>query len=463
MENTNNNEWPDDKLERYKSADFLTKYLNQLYADQEEDIYKDSFVMNVNAGWGFGKTFFIKKWAEDLKKNNHPIVYFDAWENDFSDDPLLAFVSELEDSLNRYKAKTPKAKRIFKKVVVAGKKAIVPTLKLGVDLTAAVLTNGAISDLSFESRENAVEKSIQSHKDKKEAIKNFKEALSELMSYLKDDINSAMPMYVFVDELDRCRPTYAIELLEGIKHIFGVSGIYFIVATNKSQLVHSISAVYGSGFDAATYLRRFFDQEYALPEPNNENYSVYLMEKYRIKSGENIFNTFDRISIAKIFSVLAGSFQLSLRDQEQIVRQIKAITLANQDKNIHIFYLAFLAMYRIKDESAFDIYLNMESTTDIKNHLEKCFDTSLTLTGFRPKDGYGLQSDEIKMIDVIFKYKHYAEKTLFELARMDYLEGTIGGILENIRKEFKNGVDLSKFKSTISSYPELIKQAGQLL
>lgn len=169
MDNTNNNEWPDDKLERYKSSKFLTEYLNQLYADQEEDIYKDSFVMNINAGWGFGKTFFIEKWAEDLKKNNHPVVYFDAWANDFSEDPLLGFVSELEDSLNGYISKTPKAKRILQKVVSAGKRAIAPTLKLGANLTVAALTNGAMSDLSFDSQENAVEKSIQSHKHKKEA------------------------------------------------------------------------------------------------------------------------------------------------------------------------------------------------------------------------------------------------------------------------------------------------------
>lgn len=463
MDNTNNNEWPDDKLERYKSSKFLTEYLNQLYADQEEDIYKDSFVMNINAGWGFGKTFFIEKWAEDLKKNNHPVVYFDAWTNDFSEDPLLGFVSELEDSLNGYISKTPKAKRILQNVVSAGKRAIAPTLKLGANLTVAALTNGAMSDLSFDSQENAVEKSIQSHKHKKEAIKSFKEALSNLMFFLKGDKNSKMPMYVFVDELDRCRPTYAIELLEGIKHIFGVSGIYFIVATNKGQLAHSISAVYGSDFDAATYLRRFFDQEYALPEPNNESYAVYLTEKYRIKSGKNIFNTFDQVAVAKIFSTLAGSFQLSLRDQEQIVRQIKAITLSNQDKNIHIFYLTFLAMYRLKDEAAFDSYLKLENTADIKIHLEKCFDTRSTLAGFRSKEGYGVQGDEIKIFDVIIKYKHYAEKTLFDLARMDYQEGTIGGILDNIRKEFKNGANLAKIKPTISYYPDLIKQAGQLL
>ena len=67
-----------------------------------------------------------------------------------------------------------------------------------------------------------------------------------------------LPLFILIDELDRCRPNYAIELLENIKHIFDIPGIVFIVATDSKQLSHSINAVYGSKFASEKYLKRFF-------------------------------------------------------------------------------------------------------------------------------------------------------------------------------------------------------------
>ncbi|QDE47832.1 hypothetical protein EIN43_17235 [Enterobacter hormaechei] len=66
-----------------------------------------------------------------------------------------------------------------------------------------------------------------------------------------------MPTFIFIDELDRCRPNYAIDMLETIKHLFDINNVVFVIATDKEQLSHSICSVYGSGFDATRYLDRF--------------------------------------------------------------------------------------------------------------------------------------------------------------------------------------------------------------
>ena len=81
------NEWTGDVLRRKKYADFLTQYLVAK---------KDPFVININAPWGSGKTFFIEHWYEDLRKE-HPCVLFNAWENDFSNDPLLSVISHIKE------------------------------------------------------------------------------------------------------------------------------------------------------------------------------------------------------------------------------------------------------------------------------------------------------------------------------------------------------------------------------
>lgn len=84
------NEWSGDVLQRKTYADFLTQYLVAK---------KGPFVININAPWGSGKTFFIEHWCEDLKKE-HPCVLFNAWENDFSNDPLLSVISCIEKDLS---------------------------------------------------------------------------------------------------------------------------------------------------------------------------------------------------------------------------------------------------------------------------------------------------------------------------------------------------------------------------
>jgi len=76
-----------------------------------------------------------------------------------------------------------------------------------------------------------------------------------------------LPVFVLIDELDRCRPPYAIAMLERIKHLFEIPDVVFVVATDSEQLVHSIRAVYGQDFSGSRYLTRFFDLSYTFPAP----------------------------------------------------------------------------------------------------------------------------------------------------------------------------------------------------
>ncbi|WP_080698421.1 P-loop NTPase fold protein [Janthinobacterium lividum] len=102
----------------------------------------------------------------------------------------------------------------------------------------------SIADLE-KSMTSAVDAALKQHKNTKQAVISFKEKLSALVSILSENEQLGLPLFIFVDELDRCRPDYAIELLEGIKHLFGVPGVYFIVATNMQQLGESTKAIYG--------------------------------------------------------------------------------------------------------------------------------------------------------------------------------------------------------------------------
>jgi len=88
---------------------------------------------------------------------------------------------------------------------------------------------------------------------------------------------SRPPLVFFVDELDRCRPSYAIEFLEMAKHLFSVQGTVFVLAINAAQLANAIRALYGEKFDAERYLRRFVDVQLDLPVPEIRKYAPVIL------------------------------------------------------------------------------------------------------------------------------------------------------------------------------------------
>ena len=92
--------YPADKLGRKKDADILTKVLLRRYRVLKNKPNHSSYVINVNAEWGAGKTYFIKRWSEDLK-HAHPVVYIDAWSNDFMDSPIITVLAEIKEQLEK--------------------------------------------------------------------------------------------------------------------------------------------------------------------------------------------------------------------------------------------------------------------------------------------------------------------------------------------------------------------------
>lgn len=99
-------------------------------------------------------------------------------------------------------------------------------------------------------------------------VEKIKKSIQDWLQSAVEKTDYINPLFIFIDELDRCRPTYAIEMLETIKHIFDMKNVVFIVATDKEQLEHSIKAVYGSGFNSRLYLDRFFSRSVTLTNPS---------------------------------------------------------------------------------------------------------------------------------------------------------------------------------------------------
>ena len=348
--------WAGDLLGRKAEGDYLRRYIERLY-DFDKD-HQASFVLNINSEWGHGKTWFLKSLCKELRQNR-PVIYFDAWKNDFSKDALLSFVSVVCDELakifwkdNAVSQKVAKVKATFSLV---GKNALPILLAvLSKQLTGRSLEDlGLIddakdmfADISDQLSRVVGPSMIDGFINQRNAINDFSRAIGSLVDEIDKSSDFHLPICILIDELDRCRPTYAIELLEAIKHLFSVRGVFFIVATDSSQLAHSIRAVYGSGFNANSYLKRFFSAEYVLATPDYNQFSDFLFLGSNFS--ESVILPGSRMACEGFFSCCSEFFQLSLRDQEQIFGILKVVLLANEKNKYHFPFLLLLIILRHK-------------------------------------------------------------------------------------------------------------------
>ena len=167
-----------DKLSRKPTGDKLSELVERI---------DDPLVIALDGAWGSGKSFFLKCWVgEHLKRdgNTTQTVYFDAFKNDFLDDPLIALTGAIAERFEESGDKTAqKAWDKAKRVAPALGRAIV---RAGVSVATAGLVNKVdeLADAAIEtaSREldGVVAEFWKRENGKRAAMESFRQALIEL-------------------------------------------------------------------------------------------------------------------------------------------------------------------------------------------------------------------------------------------------------------------------------------------
>ncbi|WP_195453812.1 KAP family P-loop NTPase fold protein [Alistipes communis] len=285
------------KLNRQPNAIILTQIVQN---------YSESFVLSINGEWGTGKTTFMKMWAAYLKQQEITSIYFNAWENDFISDPMVALLGELRQLA------TIKTAETLKSILKNGSEICLKTIPA---LTKGIVKHYCGDELAEVAKDalNAgaeiFKTEVIEYENKKNKLVTFKE---ELTSYIEESIPNK-PLIFIIDELDRCRPDYAVEVLERIKHFFSIKGIVFVLSIDKEQLCNSIRGHYGSDrINAEEYLRRFIDVEYLLPKPDIDSYCKYLYEYFDFK---DFFESDERYR-----NELSGNKDTFLRCSTEIIK-----------------------------------------------------------------------------------------------------------------------------------------------
>ncbi|MDG1858173.1 MAG: P-loop NTPase fold protein [Emcibacteraceae bacterium] len=387
-------------MNRSEESEWLATYLTNKYASITTDT-KKHFVLNINADWGFGKTDFLHRLKNNLEDKKHQVIYFDAWKNDFSDKPLLGFISEINDSLKEFMDEEKDVSSPIKSSFSKLKKAAGPILisfltkqliGASFDQAAELFSNDEEEAESTEEEINtdkgddtkkdivttvssiatkAAEIALADHNNVKTSIDSFTIELGKLVTILKTEAKKELPLFILVDELDRCRPTYAIELLETIKHLFEVKGVYFIIATASNQLSHSINAIYGNNFESKRYLNRFFDQEYKLAEPELYDYCSFLWTIH-IPDENNFIPAIrnDQYKNLNINILLlkkhAEYAKASLRDIEQAIKLLSAISLT-KDLDLYSNIIFFIIFCKISHPEHFLSWKNYKNSLSFSN------------------------------------------------------------------------------------------------
>jgi hypothetical protein len=195
---------------------------------------------------------------------------------------------------------------------------------------STTLGSATIGDDFKEALENAGEKTADAfEKLVEDRIGEFgreKLVLSEFRTQLQAFASSfPKSTIVIIDELDRCRPDFAVNLLERVKHFFDVENVVFVLLINKKQFSNAIRGVYGAETDARAYLEKFLNFTFTFPVSphrlNNEaNFIRAEFDQYSIEE------TGSSAAFKNSFGSLACSFKMSPR---QVQRAIALFALAS--------------------------------------------------------------------------------------------------------------------------------------
>lgn len=337
----------DDELEKEKqnlwkdavpgTADLANGLLRKIESDEYP------YVLSVEASYGMGKTYFFSRFCEHAKKNGYNCIYVSAWENDYQPSPFCFITKEILNYLSINLSASTKS--IITKLT---KKAVNVTKKV---LSSASIQIGCnLKFLSFGIETN-LDKLCESFLETKDEVKEFKKELNSILV-----ANRIKPLIIIVDELDRCRPDYALKTLEIIKHFFDLSSLYVILPVNNEALVQAVQSTYGQMTNSENYMRKLITENYVLPFSSKEDYKKIVetrIPKEKLKKAiknKSIeisvnFNGFNTI----IESITEYAFNGKLTYRELIKVCDEFICIVNNiHKKIMVEYLVYKLCYKYR-------------------------------------------------------------------------------------------------------------------
>lgn len=304
-----------DCMDREPSCELLTRLATRV---------DGPCTLAIDAAWGHGKTTFLQLWAAHLEQDAFLVIKINAWETDYFDDPFLAIVGEMTKQLKASgqvdvskQSGFSKLQKCFAKVV-----SIAPRF---VEIPFTTLTGEDVAEIISTFKTDASVR-LEKYEEQLASVEAFCSELEGVAQEVRDE--TGKPLIVHIDELDRCRPTYAVEFLEVVKHLMAVDHVVYAFAMNRSELAHTVSGCYGPEFDGEGYLRRFFDVDFTLPLPSRRSFISSLFKEHLEPL---ITNRDARNKTARLLLAFLDVEWISLRQIQQALYRFRVVLVLAQE------------------------------------------------------------------------------------------------------------------------------------
>lgn len=353
-ESDQENPWSDDRLN-------YSEY-GKTFTNLAKSITK-SRVISIEAGFGQGKTYFRRAWAQHLRNSGEFVIEFDALETDQSGDPVLSFVGALITAKSRSgrDLKATIKEKSLKLAGVASRSLIRAALREGADeiLEASsdwlkdhapdIVALDAVIDRVEAQMSNAAGKLLATHLAAERA-RNVE--LPTQIDALRDaltDQSENNRVIVLIDELDRCHPEYAISLLEAMKLVFGRDGFVFFLMVNPTYLESIAHHRFGIKPVDELYLDKFVDLRLRLGAPTNRKADAArdLMKEITVTRPFGLSEDFTVEAASDLVASIIGQREFSFRQIKRIIERVDLATRCYRDQRIDLPLLVFLAFQEV--------------------------------------------------------------------------------------------------------------------
>ena len=396
-----------DLFDRQGPADDLTNLVRNIDAPA---------VIAIDGAWGTGKTTFLNLWVQSLLDGGQPVVHFNAWENDYSANALVSILSELtmqlsdiDENFGLKDLLTDATIKIFSEIANNSLK-IASSGMFGLDSLKS--QNGILAE----------------HKAYKQQLEKFRKNLSQLASKYRKE--KEFPLVIIIDELDRCRPTFAIDVLELAKHLFSISDVVFVLAFNRRELSHSIKSIYGERFDSLGYLERFVEITFRLPLSDRKN---FLLSELSSKCGHRYHSDGDfRYAIDVLFTIFSLP-NFNLRTASHYIRRLDYVLASiGYEKNYYFMNSLVVALItrsinresyllfydsQISDEEFADSIFEQEGLQNIRHDSAGAMIEAIIIAAQLEKERIRLNNDSADVAhtsSLLNKYKAIINNPILE-------------------------------------------------
>lgn len=326
----------------------------------------DTKVISIEAGFGHGKTFFRKAWAEHLRQAGEIVVEIDAQQSDHSGEPIITFLGALmaaapakeRSSLAGFAAKGGKlagvaARAVTRAVLRNGAEEVIEATSDW--LSGKVAGNSALEDTVNELEEGMSKLAGQMIATQLAAEHARQQELPQQIDALRDALTAGRQsarIVILIDELDRCHPDYAIALLEAMKLVFGRQGFVFCLMVNPEYLESIAHHRFGTQAAGEKYLEKFIDLRLRLRASDDSvqlaTHGLALRLPLAIPFGKD--PAFSVASAAELAGKLVSGTQLSFRQIKRALDKVELALRCYQGRPIDCALLVFLAFREITED-----------------------------------------------------------------------------------------------------------------